>query len=935
MSQKAFDLIAENIRTKKTTLDLGYCSLTVLYPELLAELAKTEEWLERLILSNEWWSWRLNKLVSSSNIFRGGTYNIIDYLPPLFSPYSQLKELIVAGLRIESYYFSPNFELRELLINNNKITDCTELTKLNNLEKLDISGNNIIDCSPLAKLSSLNMLEIGGNQITDFSSLEPLIKKGLPIFLAPKFNLRYGLCLADNPITNPPLEILQQGNEAVIQYFESGQLQPLNECKLIFVGDGGVGKTSLMRRLVGQDFNLDEQTTHGINKLAWRDIKNTQNKAIRVNLWDFGGQHIQHSLHQFFFTERVIYVLVLNPRNDGKAGYWLDQIAALGKESKVLVAYNWKDEKDKEANYLNNFYELRKKYSHLPDPFLLSCKTGDGLPSFKKAIKKAVLSHEGLKVQYPAKWFNIKSRLERDIPVDTSYIGYDTYQQWCQEAEYTDPDAQKGLLKILDSIGSIVFFDKPVLNEYPVLNPEWITTGAYAILVAPQTKDKQGHLNWNDLKDIFKEKKTVFSDKEIEIQFTEKQIYFILELMLSYNLCQKNPFAPNEYLIPAAFGEQPRKDYGQGKAGARHYRIKFQSSFEMLIIHRFIAKNLLKITDKDYWQSGIYIKHPGSQTFALVETNQYSQEINCWIKGVDVRGFWEVIRNDFNEILSMYYNLPYAEEVWYEKDGKGAFLPYHEMMKAYSKGIFTIGYHPTYDLENINVMEVLQLFEQYPSITGSDYSDALLLDQKARQSRSSKKPQTLSKKVPEIFFSYAWGEEREKIVDQLYAALQADNYAVKRDKKDVQYGDLITPFMDKIGAADCIVVAISDKYLRSEYCMYELHKAFEQSKSDLNLLKERIYPIRVEALQLDRPAILKSYIEHWESLETEWEDLIASKSTRIGTAQQKRYNRIKSIAAKLGDLLDFLSDLNASTTDMLSQDSFDTIKQKIQERMRK
>lgn len=828
-------------------------------------------------------------------------------------------------------------KLNILAIPSNQISDCAPLAALTALSKLDISNNQITDCAPLAALQQLSILDISYNQITDCAPLLPLIKKGMPIKL--ESGGEPGLYIYGNPITNPPLEILEQGNEAVIRYFESGQLRPLNECKLIFVGDGGVGKTSLMRRLVGQDFNPDEQTTHGINKLAWQGIKNKKKATIRVNLWDFGGQHIQHSLHQFFFTERVIYVLVLNPRNDEKAGYWLDQIAALGKESKVLMVYNWKDEKDKEANYLHNFYELRKKYSHLPEPFLLSCKADEGLEEFSNAVKRAVLSHEGLKVQYPAKWFNIKARLERDIPVDTSYIGYETYQQWCSEADYTDPDAQKGLLKILDSIGSIVFFDKPVLNEYPVLNPEWITTGAYAILVAPQTKDKQGHLNWNDLKDIFKEKKSVFSDKEIQIQFTERQIYFILELMLSYNLCQKNPFEHNEYLIPAAFGEQPGKDYEHSKAGARHYRIKFQSSFEMLIIHRFIAKNLLKITDKDYWQSGIYIKHPGSQTFALVETNLYSQEINCWIKGDNVRGFWEVIRSDFNEILEMYHNLPYAEEVWYSKDGKEAFLPYHEMMKAYRKGIFIIDYHPTYDLENINVLEVLELFEQYPSATGSDYSDAMLLGQQTKQRKGSKKPQTLSNKAPEIFFSYAWKDndnpDREKIVDELYHELLQEGYPVKRDKADVQYGDSIIQFMEELGASANIIVAISDRYLKSEYCMYELHKAYEQSNSDLNNLRHKIYPIRVETVALKDPTVLGTYFEHWEQLETQWAALVAKHSKRITAAQQAQYTRIKSIAGKLGDLLEFLSDLNASTTDVLSQDNFATIKQKIQERMRK
>ena len=279
----------------------------------------------------------------------------------------------------------------------------------------------------------------------------------------------------------------------------------------------------------------------------------------------------------------------------------------------------------------------------------------------------------------------------------------------CAEENYNDPVKRRELLRVLADVGAIVFFDKPVLNELQVLNPDWISTGAYAIMTAELTRQKKGHLSWENLLTIFSEEKEIFSDKKIRIKYFEPQFKFILQLMVDYRLCQENPFAHFEYLIPGAFGEKPAKEYDVN--GGRHYRLKFQSPFEMLIIHQFIAKNILNIVSNDYWNSGIYFRHAGSNTFALVETNQYSKVIDCQLKGENIRGMWEVIRNDFREILKMYHNFPVDEEVEYAASGKAVFLNYNEMVRALNNGVSVIPYDPKTGIKDINVLSVLELFE--------------------------------------------------------------------------------------------------------------------------------------------------------------------------------------------------------------------------------
>ena len=101
--------------------------------------------------------------------------------------------------------------------------------------------------------------------------------------------------------------------------------------------------------------------------------------------------------------------------------------------------------------------------------------------------------------------------------------------------------------------------------------------------------------------------------------------------------------------------------------------------------------------------------------------------------------------------------------------------------------------------------------------------------------------------TPEIYISYAWRDrekdpqpdDREGIVDALCAAFQQEkNWQIRRDKTDLGYRDSIETFMRAIGAGKYVVMVVSAKYLRSEYCMFEAvrvlaHEQFEQ----------RVFPI--------------------------------------------------------------------------------------------
>jgi hypothetical protein len=82
-----------------------------------------------------------------------------------------------------------------------------------------------------------------------------------------------------------------------------------------------------------------------------------------LHVWDFGGQHIYQSTHQFFLTERSLYVLVWNARVDVEQAAldrWLKNIQILAPQSPVLLVATHSDERA--ADVVRKSDELERSY---------------------------------------------------------------------------------------------------------------------------------------------------------------------------------------------------------------------------------------------------------------------------------------------------------------------------------------------------------------------------------------------------------------------------------------------------------------------------------------------------------------------------------------------------------------------------------------------
>lgn len=185
-----------------------------------------------------------------------------------------------------------------------------KLREVSDVEILSLAGNRIRELPRWIKeLSALKAFELGGNQLrtlpSEISALSGLVGlylsdnrlEMLPETLS-ALPLKE-LVVHGNPGLGLPTSILVGGRtEEILRYYFGSRGKkgtPLLELKLLLVGRGRAGKTTLVKRLAGEEPDEHESETHSI---SIRELMlSCKRGQVRARAWDFGGQEILHATH--------------------------------------------------------------------------------------------------------------------------------------------------------------------------------------------------------------------------------------------------------------------------------------------------------------------------------------------------------------------------------------------------------------------------------------------------------------------------------------------------------------------------------------------------------------------------------------------------------------------------------------------------------------
>jgi adenylate kinase family enzyme len=218
------------------------------------------------------------------------------------------------------------------------------------------------------------------------------------------------------------------------------------------------------------------------------------------------------------------------------------------------------------------------------------------------------------------------------------------------------------------------------------------------------------------------------------------------------------------------------------------------------------------------------------------------------------------------------------------------------------------------EIENSLLLPWEDLQRRYPEIYGS------------HSPPSNSQPVVKSDK--EVFISYAWGGDSEAIVNQLDQAFQNKGITLVRDKRDLGFKGRIKEFMQRIGRGKCVVVVISDKYLKSENCMYELVQIAKNGE-----FYDRIFPIVLGDATIYKPIQRLKYIQHWETQIHELNEAMKTVSAANLQGFRNDIDLYTEIRRTIAGLIDILKDMNTLTAEIHTESGFDELFKAIERKL--
>lgn len=196
-------------------------------------------------------------------------------------------------------------------------------------------------------------------------------------------------------------------------------------------------------------------------------------------------------------------------------------------------------------------------------------------------------------------------------------------------------------------------------------------------------------------------------------------------------------------------------------------------------------------------------------------------------------------------------------------------------------------------------------------------------------------PEVVEEKKPKFFISYCWADAA--FADLIDNDFKAMGYTLTRDIRGLKFKDSIKEFMESIGKHDFVISIISDNYLKSVNCMYEISEVMRlreyKEKMLLVILKDAdidLLPSQSEeqtqfAVNIYSLPERVKYINYWAEEYKRNEEIINTIDDDLHKIQPlQELKRIRSISDNVSDFLSAISDWNNTDLNKLKKSNYAT-----------
>jgi internalin A len=583
--------------------------------------------------------------------------NQLGELPASLGQLTNLQGLYLRGNQLSELPASLGqlINLQGLYLRDNQLSQLPpNVGRLTRLQRLYLDENQLREIPPeLDQLTNMQELYLNKNQLRE-----------LPPELGQLISLQM-LRLENNPgLLTPPPEIVEQGTQATLTFLRELNRDTVRrryEAKVILVGEGGTGKSSLLRAMQKKPFDPSLETTHGIEietlTLPHPSLPSTH---LVLNTWDFGGQDIYRATHQLFLTRRSLYLVVWNARvgaAQSKLDYWLNTISILAPGSPVILVATHIDERAPDLNVP----QYQTDYPQIADVLSTSSKTEVGIDELKQTIAKHAAMLPLMGQPWPISWIEV----ERELVASTEHhINAHAYMDLCIAKGVHIRLAQGTLGSYLHDLGKILYFhDDPILRDIVILKPNWVTK-AISMVLEDETTKNNGIL-------VHAKLARIWAHDERGRRYDPALHPIFLRLMERFDLCyqidsQLSRKHVTHSLIPQLLPYQPPSSLPswtpeQMKAGKVHVEMTYHLDFVPAGIMSWFIVRTHHYTCNLHWREGVVLSY--QDHFARVELLPRHNQLHIEAWGVEPRTFLVILKETMDLILSRFKGLQIRQEV--------------------------------------------------------------------------------------------------------------------------------------------------------------------------------------------------------------------------------------------------------------------------------
>jgi internalin A len=452
----------------------------------------------------------------------------------------------------------------------------------------------------------------------------------------------------DVPLEFPPPEIVRQGTSAIVSFLRAALDSKTRQwvSKLLIVGEGGVGKTQLLRQIRGLGYDGNIPTTHGIEIHSCVLPHPTQaGISLKLNAWDFGGQQIYHATHQFFLTNRSLFLLAWNARTgyeQGRLRYWLETITALAPESPILLVATHADQREPEVP----LGEFKRLFPRIADQVQISNYTNSGISELRDRVAELAVTLPLMGEEWPTKWLDAANEL-RSLP--DKYVKPSLLASLMTKHDVHGEEV-KVLSQWLHELGDILQYpNDEELKGITILQPQWVAEHIGRVLVHPPVVKNAGIFTHQDMGVLWEDLDDTMQQHFLRLMEKFDLSYRTLENREISLVVERLPLETPDY----------SEDWDAMRRGSisREIAMTFRMSAVPAGIPTWFIARQHRFTTHKHWRTGALFADPSGDQKALIRVDAHERVAELRVRGRHPHDFFALLRDGFELTLARFPGL--------------------------------------------------------------------------------------------------------------------------------------------------------------------------------------------------------------------------------------------------------------------------------------